>query len=570
MRATQEASHNSLEVVLEQNLDKKRSAELLLLVAAGLSCFFQMIWFWRLTHNNINFDAICYIGIARHLVDGDFHASLNGYWSPLFSWLMAVFSIFSGDLTWVGRAFSIVSFLVCLPLLYLFTLRLWHSRLLAAVAVLWFTLARGVVPISIYFIGADFLFTAFVLCYFLLLLRCLRANSARNWLLLGVAHGLAFLAKAFAMPWLALSTVMASFLSGPRSLKRTFLHAAAGLLVPIAIWSGWGIALRAKYGVFTPGYQSKWNLLDLDTRKRATQVNTQLSFLRDFSRSYDAYGLVDGMFPGSEAWHARLHISKVLPQILQNERHNLPEAIKQVVVLMTPGGVLAFTLAMIVLGKRKRPENLLAWIVLLDSIALVFGYCMLVFDSRYLLPLLPLLIALAVPFVLPQRYIATGNRMARSVAGGLLVLSTLFLLVYPGSLFRTWKRDYEMSVYDAARKLRDIPSCQKLVIIGSGPFLEHGVGWEAGIYSSYFAGCRIVAFTDKLPLNSDEIKRAQADLLNLKPDAILLLGTKGSAAYETTLGTIRSSQLTLSSKAILDDELGEVGSLVWSTDRIRE
>src|SRR5437667_6800903 len=55
----------------------------ILLGLAGLNCLLQIFWFWRYTGRNINFDAISYIGIARHLADGDFRASLHGYWSPL-------------------------------------------------------------------------------------------------------------------------------------------------------------------------------------------------------------------------------------------------------------------------------------------------------------------------------------------------------------------------------------------------------------------------------------------------------------------------------------------------------
>ena len=53
---------------------------------AALNCIFQIAWFWRYTSHNINYDAISYIGIGRHILDGNFHQSLHGYWSPLISW----------------------------------------------------------------------------------------------------------------------------------------------------------------------------------------------------------------------------------------------------------------------------------------------------------------------------------------------------------------------------------------------------------------------------------------------------------------------------------------------------
>ncbi len=198
---------------------------LILLGLAGLNCLFQIIWFWRYTGRNINYDAISYIGIARHIADGDLQASLHGYWSPLISWCIAGISVFSHDFLLAGRIVTIASFLLCLPLLYLLTLRLWSSSTLAALSVLCFTLARGVVAFSVFFIGADFLLTAAVLCYFILLLRCLRNPQPAQWLILGTAHATAFLAKAFAMPLLTIATVLAVLVIHKRNPKQIVVAA---------------------------------------------------------------------------------------------------------------------------------------------------------------------------------------------------------------------------------------------------------------------------------------------------------------------------------------------------------
>src|SRR5262249_3751670 len=157
-------------------------------------------WFWRFYAHNITIDGVNYIGLARHLLDGDFTSSLHGYWSPLFSWVIAAGSWITQDFTVLGRSITIVSFIACLPLLYLFAFRLWRSHATAAFAVLWFSLARGVIAGALGTIQADFLLTALTLVYFILLLACIRESTKLNWLLLGVAHAIAFLAKAIAMP----------------------------------------------------------------------------------------------------------------------------------------------------------------------------------------------------------------------------------------------------------------------------------------------------------------------------------------------------------------------------------
>ena len=541
----------------------------LLLISAGINTVFQIAWFWRLTSHNINYDAISYIGIARHLLHGDIHDSLNGYWSPLVSWCIAAISTFSSNLTLLGRLVTIGSFLLCLLMLYLLTFRLWRSPLLAALSVLWFTTTRAVVAFSVYFIGADFLLTAFVLLYFVLLLRCLRQPSGLNWVLLGLPHGAAFLTKAIAMPWLAVSTVVAGLLVGRCNLRRSFLYVCAGIAVPLLVWFGWGVVLQSKYGVFTAGYQSKWNLLDQNTREDADRTGSKLLVLRDTSRSSDFYMVVDNMFPRSPLWFTRLNWATATRLILTKERQNLPKALKEVAILLTPGGLLAIILAFLAMRRRTElPETQLIGIVFVEAAILLIAYCMLVFDTRYVLPLAPLLIAVGVPFVIPAsktQFASARFPQARMLAAALLLISTAFFQVYWASPFRTLRRDYQLGCYDAAQKLQAIPHCNNLVVIGRGPYQEHGVGWEAGMYASYFAQCRMIAFSPDIP-QIDKVDATQRDLLAIGPDAILLFGTRGNAAYETFLAAINTSQPNLLSEAILDPPAREVGKLLWRVD----
>jgi len=49
------------------------------------------------------------------------------------------------------------------------------------------------------------------------------------------------------------------------------------------------------------------------------------------------------------------------------------------------------------------------------------------------------------------------------------------------------------------RQSRRLNCTTRLVVIRRGPYPEHGVGWEAGMYASYFAQCRMVAFGSDIP-----------------------------------------------------------------------
>jgi hypothetical protein len=153
-------------------LDANRKIPNFLLTAAILGCIVQVLWFASKCFQQIDFDGMAYTGIAHHLRQGEFRSAISAFRSPLVSWLIAAASFATGDYLHAGKLVSIASFLVCLPLLYILALRLWHlwhSRLVAALAALLFTLGRGLPVEAVASITPDFLFAALVLVYFLVL-----------------------------------------------------------------------------------------------------------------------------------------------------------------------------------------------------------------------------------------------------------------------------------------------------------------------------------------------------------------------------------------------------------------
>jgi hypothetical protein len=508
-----------------------------LLGLAAFNSLFQIVWFWKYSSNNINYDAVSYIGIARHILDGNFHASLHGYWSPLISWCIVAGSLFSTNLLLVARVVTICSFLLCLPLVYRLSWLLWRSSVIASLSVLCFTLARQVVAFSVYFIGADFLMTAAVLGYFILLLQCLQKPVSTNWLKLGGLHSLAFLSKAFAMPWLALSTLLATGLLYHRRPKKAAACATLALIIPMVVWTGWGLALKTKYGTFTAGYQCKWNLLALDLRNRIGRGS--LSVLMDTSRSNDAYMVVDDMYPGSPLWKEHLGNSTIR-QVLKNEDHNLPEAIKQIIVLLTPGGLLALCLAIRRLHHASmRAEILWAWVIICTTLSLILGYGMLVFDARYVFPIVPLLIALGSRFLWPMEN-SSSTALAKYLPATLFFGSVIFLCSHSGSPFRRIRANYQSGLYAVSGALRNIPTCDRLVSVGEGPFPERGVGWEAGIYASYFAQCRIVGFSSEIPSPTDS-QLAASDIGHLGATSVLVFGGSTDLATTAFLNAVQTN-----------------------------
>jgi hypothetical protein len=138
-------------------------------------------------------------------------------------------------------------------------------------------------------ITPDFLFAALTLIYFIALLPCFRRDRLQDWFFLGLVHGLAFLAKAFALPWLAVCTFVALGVSidsssiKPWKAKITRLAVAA--LIPMMFAAGWATVLHSKYGVFTTGTQFKVNLLQWTLHAYSEHADATYALLRDTSHA---------------------------------------------------------------------------------------------------------------------------------------------------------------------------------------------------------------------------------------------------------------------------------------------
>ena len=542
--------------------DKNSKAANWVLSIAVFSCGLQLFWFAAPCFHQINFDGLSYVGIARHLHDGDFHASVNGFHSPLLSWLIAAASFLgSSDYVHIGKAINIGAFLLTLALLYVLTEKLWNSRLAASVVVLMFTLGRGLAPFAVSLITPDFLFAALTLGYFILLLRCLRNERWQDWFFLGCVHGLAFLAKGFALPWLAVCTLVALASAG-QPWKRRIAQLGVAALIPVMAAAGWGAVLHSKYGVFTTGTQFKANFLQWTLRAYRDRHDTTYALLRDTSKDVDEYVVDDPMPPGSWPWKYPIHVKETVPKLMAAEVHNIPLVLKEMMVVVTLGGLIAFVAVVAIVTRRRNQYSVewrLAVTIAASALSLMFAYSMLVFDGRYLFPLIPLLLAVAAPFLIPNNEL--NHEGWKKVSMALVVLGILAALVYPSSPFRLLTRDFQTSCYDAGTRLR-AHTGSSVVSIGSGPFPEHGVGWEVAYTASFFGGRRILGTMDSLP-DSTQVSSVTMDIRKASPDAVLVWGRPGDARYTGFIESLLPQYPSASSEKVIDPVLGEVGLVLF-------
>jgi hypothetical protein len=479
---------------------------------------------------------------------------------------MAACSLATRDFLMVGKLLTIASFLACVVLLYFLTRSLWHSELVAALAAIWFTLGRGLIPMSVQMVSPDFLLTLLVIAYGIVLLRCIRRQKRWDWLALGGIHAVAFLDKAIALPWLGLVTFLAIALSFEKHFRRALTCLCLAALLPSLVATAWAGILYSKYRVFTTGTQFRANLIQ-NTIKDRLHVPHEIEYrvLRDISQFSDQYGVVDPIPPKYASLRLSLPLSQVLPKIIQAEGRNIPAALKEIILLTTPGGVCAFVIGMAVLTQNRRVravEFQFIWIIFLGILGLMLAYCMLVFDNRYALPTVPLIIAMASGFLLPSNQ---NNpllpRFCRIVCIGLVCAGLVFTSFYWSSPFRTLDRDFQLSCYDAAEKLRLHPG-MTVVGVGEGPYPEHGVGWEAVFDAAFFADREVIAQSDRLPAKGN-VAVMMADIKTANPDAVMIWGSPRDAEYENLTAAVSESYGGIVSDKITDPSAGEVGTIFF-------
>jgi len=276
-------------------------------------------------------------------------------------------------------------------------------------------------------------------------------------------------------------------------------------LIPAVIAAGWAAVLHSKYGVYTAGSQFRLNLVQWTLGAAREHRDPTYAVLTDTTKDYDEYVVLD-MPPGSWMWTYPMDVSKVLPKIMRAEMRNLPRAAKEMAVVETPGGLLAFVFAVVALVRRRRQTSpqtstssssstsssedwRFAVVVAVAAVSLVGAYSMLVVDARYLFPLMPLVLAVSAGFLTGE--VDFDFRLWRNLCIALVIVGVVFSLTYRSSPFRTLTRDFQLSCYDAGHRLK-AHGGSRIVSLGAGPFPAHGVGWEAGFKAAYFGGSRLV------------------------------------------------------------------------------
>lgn len=221
---------------------------------AGLFFAQALLLSWVAVRNadTLNADAVAYLRLAEYYAGGKWQLAVSGYWGPLLSWLIALLLKCGLAPLVAARAvmalsalgFTFGAALLFHRLNFSRTVTLAATGLVALAAVSW----------SVAYISPDLLQAGLTLMALAFVLPATWVEHPRNAWWAGLFFGLAYLAKAVALP-LGLATIGTVFVvrwgSRARPRRKVFVSLALTLSLCAVLAGPWIGVLSTKYGHLT-------------------------------------------------------------------------------------------------------------------------------------------------------------------------------------------------------------------------------------------------------------------------------------------------------------------------------
>ncbi len=226
----------------------KRSVPIAAVLLLAATYVVASWWAARAYRGQINPDGVGYVSVAERWLAGDGFNALNGYWSPLLSWMMAPLLAAGVSALMTARIVQTVAGAVVIA---------GADRVLAHLGVgrdlrFWFALA--LIPVVLWHAMTvttpDVLVAGALLGYLAWQARATATSGFGSGLVGGLLIGVAYLAKAYALPFAVMhfATVNGWAMLSRSRRRAAIMTVAGGALGTCLIALPWAGALSWKYG----------------------------------------------------------------------------------------------------------------------------------------------------------------------------------------------------------------------------------------------------------------------------------------------------------------------------------
>lgn len=235
---------------------------------APIVVLYAYFWFgyhFLLDHRyQINPDGVGYISVAQKYAAGQFFDAVNAYWSPLYSWLLV-------PLLKMGIEPLLASKILGLLIGAATIIAMWRlARFTGIPRVAAMVICAAGIPLIVdaayMVITPDLLIACAILFYIASFCNPRRPTHWTSALRLGLLMGLAYLAKAYALPFVVahfgLIRLIEIIKGGPPRYRWKLMGASLVTLAALALVVGaWSTALKHKFGYYMTGSSGRYNLI---------------------------------------------------------------------------------------------------------------------------------------------------------------------------------------------------------------------------------------------------------------------------------------------------------------------
>ncbi len=229
-----------------------------------ITVYFILVSFtlFRMYRHNMQPDGTSYLSLAQKYLEGDFNNAINGYWSPLISWLMALFMSLGLEPTFsYGVVSTLIGWAALIGINQLmisievsrYTRRLYLAALSPVIA--WYSLCD---------ISADMLCACVLLHYLNTTLRDGYRIEKYSGIICGALGAISYLAKSynfyfFLLHFTCLNVSYCKSAATPQQKKTIILNFASGIITFMLISGIWIGLISTKYHTFTVSTAGTYN-----------------------------------------------------------------------------------------------------------------------------------------------------------------------------------------------------------------------------------------------------------------------------------------------------------------------
>ncbi|MBX9782260.1 MAG: hypothetical protein K2X48_03100 [Chitinophagaceae bacterium] len=383
-----------------------------LFISILLYCILFVV-LWPLYRYVFDVDGIGYAMVAKRLAAGDYANAVNGYWSPLHSWL--VLPLIKAGLTAIN-AFHVSNAVIAITVLIIFKKLLLKFSLnpVHETCVL-FTAVIMLLQYSYFELAADILLVPFLLLYILLITRDDFYTSIKVQVYCALVATLAYFAKAYALPFILLMHT-ALFVHHGWLMKKYYIKQwMVFVLLLMVCCSPWFVLLYNKYQFLTFGTSGKltWTWY-LGGAVNTTDFFWSPSLPNSPAWWEDPYYSQDGYLTMFSSPGMFLHQLRVIA-------FNFQQLLKTYMDL----SVFAPAIVMYFFLKSIRPSNTFFQKLLLLTILFPLAYLLIHVETRFFWVFGLLFLAAGIPLLYDVYKSAAPNKWIQYLLPVLLCLSFL-------------------------------------------------------------------------------------------------------------------------------------------------